>query len=180
MKLLIASDLHGSYYYCSKIIESFERLNVDKLILLGDILYHGARNPLPKDYSPKETLTLLNNYSSKVLAVKGNCDSSVDQLVLDFDLESIYRVEYVDNRVFFLTHGDILSPENMPKLLEGDVFISGHTHIVEASCKNGIHILNPGSLSLPKSELSSYIVYEDEEFLFFNENDQIVLEYRIH
>ena len=173
MKLLIASDLHGSYYYASRMADCFEMTNADRLILLGDILYHGARNPLPRDYSPKDTAQLLNKYADRITAVKGNCDSAVDQTVLDFSLDLVSKVIYDKDRAFFLTHGDIITQDSISGLLEGDVFISGHTHVTEMREKSRILFLNPGSMAVPKSEKSAFILYDDGEFRFYNEKNTV-------
>ena len=173
MKLLFASDLHGSYYYASRMTDCFERTNADGLVLLGDILYHGARNPLPKDYSPKDTALLLNKYAGRITAVKGNCDSAVDQTVLEFSLDLLSRVIYDKNRALFLTHGDIITPDSMSGLLEGDVFISGHTHAAEMRTKDRQLFLNPGSMAVPKSEKSAFILYDDGEFRFYDEKGTV-------
>ena len=165
MKLLFASDIHGSAFYCRKLMERYEDERPEKVILLGDILYHGPRNPLPEGYMPSEVAAMLNSIKSEILCVRGNCDSEVDQMVLDFPITADYCDLLLDGREFFLTHGHIYSPENMPKLKEGSAFVFGHIHLPVAEKKDGIVILNPGSAALPKGgNPNSYAEYEDGLF----------------
>ena len=124
----------------------------DYLIILGDHLYHGARNPLPKDYNPKEVIEILNSYSDRIMAVRGNCDCEVDQMVLNFPIMSTYSTILYESKRLFLTHGHIYNPDNMPKLRDKDLFIYGHTHIPKVDKVDNIYIINPGSISLPKEE----------------------------
>ncbi|HOV27642.1 MAG TPA: phosphodiesterase [Pseudobacteroides sp.] len=150
MKILLISDIHGSLFYAKKAMEAFEKENAQFIAVLGDELYHGARNPLPVDYNPKGVAELLNGYSDKIIAVRGNCDSEVDEMVLDYPIMSTYSTILYGTRRIFLTHGHIYNESNLPKLLKGDVFIYGHTHIPKADCINGIYVVNPGSVSMPK------------------------------
>lgn len=165
MKVLFASDIHGSAYYTEKILGRFEASGAEKLILLGDILYHGPRNDLPEGHAPKKVFAMLNGYAEKIIAVRGNCDAEIDQMVLDFPITADYCDLMLDGREFFLTHGHIYSPENMPKLKEGSAFVFGHIHLPVAEKKDGIVILNPGSAALPKDgNPNSYAEYEDGLF----------------
>lgn len=150
MKYLFASDIHGSAYYCQKLLENYEASQADKLILLGDLLYHGPRNELPREYSPKQVIALLNERKEDIVAVRGNCDGEVDQMVLEFPILSDYSILMEEKIEFFLTHGHHYSPENLPPLRLGSVFAYGHTHIWKAERQGGIIILNPGSVSIPK------------------------------
>ncbi|MDF2699811.1 MAG: putative phosphoesterase [Haloplasmataceae bacterium] len=161
MKLLFASDIHGSKYYAELLINAFVEEKADKLILLGDLLYHGPRNPLTRDYNPMEVANLLNKYKEKIIAVRGNCDSEVDQLVCEFPMMSTYTQLVVDNFSFFLTHGHLYNPENLPHLVNNTIFVFGHIHIPIATFENNIYFLNPSSISLPKeNNPSSYAIYE--------------------
>lgn len=163
MKILFASDLHGSVYYGKKLEEVYKREKATQLILLGDLLYHGARNPLPKDYSPKELVSVLNGFED-VIAIRGNCDSEVDQMVLDFEILSQTLV-VVDGLKLFLTHGHKYNESNLPKIKSSDVLIHGHTHIPLAKKTESCFVFNPGSLTMPKGGYeSSYGVYENKEF----------------
>lgn len=165
MKIIFASDLHGSLFYSNKLKEVFERENANKLILLGDLLYHGPRNPLPKDYNPKEALKILNSLKDYILCVRGNCDSEVDQMVLEFPIMSDYSMVYIDNINMFVTHGHIYNKDNMPNIMEDDIIIHGHTHInTIEKLEKGIYI-NPGSISMPKeNQQNSYMIYENRNF----------------
>lgn len=150
MKLFFISDIHGSLYFLKKVLEHYEKEKADYLVILGDELYHGARNPLPEGYNPKEVAQLLNTYAEKIIAVRGNCDSEVDQMVLDFPVMADYSIILHEGRRLFLSHGHIFSPENLPKLSNGDAFIYGHTHIPVAEKRGNLYLMNPGSISMPK------------------------------
>lgn len=164
MKLLIASDIHGSLYYTKLLIDKFNKEKCDRLILLGDILYHGPRNPLPKDYEPKEVANLLNQYKDKIICVRGNCDSEVDQMILEFPVSSAYSYLLIDNYTFFLTHGHLYNPEQLP-LTENSIYVYGHTHIPVLE-KSSYIKLNPGSISLPKDNYEpTYALYEDGKII---------------
>lgn len=165
MKLMFASDIHGSALYCEKMLEEFHREGAERLCLLGDILYHGPRNDLPDGHDPKKVIALLNAEKSRILCVRGNCDTEVDQMVLEFPVLADYAVIFEDGRCFFLTHGHHYNPENLPPLNPGDVLINGHTHIFGAELMEGIHCLNDGSVSLPKmGNPRSYMTYENGVF----------------
>lgn len=150
MKLFFISDIHGSIFYLRKALDRFKEEKADYLVILGDILYHGARNPLPLEYSPREVIELINTYSDRIIAVRGNCDSEVDEMVIDFPLMATYSNILYKNRRLFLTHGHIYNEGNMPNLRDGDVLIHGHTHVLRAEKKDNIYIINPGSITLPK------------------------------
>lgn len=166
MKYLVASDIHGSAYYCRKLIAAFEMEKADRMLILGDILYHGPRNDLPKEYAPKEVIGLLDAMKDKILAVRGNCDGEVDQMVLNFPIMADYAVLEHKGRLIYMTHGHIYNAENLPPLLEGDILLHGHTHVLKAECEKGFLILNPGSVSIPKNgNPPSYAVLEDGSFI---------------
>ncbi len=165
MKLMFASDIHGSALYCERMLEAYRREDAERLCLLGDILYHGPRNDLPDGHDPKKVISLLNAEKSRILCVRGNCDTEVDQMVLEFPVLADYAVIFEGGRCFFLTHGHHYSPENLPPLNPGDVHINGHTHIFRAELAEGIHCLNDGSVSLPKmGNPRSYMTYENGVF----------------
>ena len=154
MKWMIASDLHGSAYYCRKMLEALEREGADRLFLLGDLLYHGPRNDLPREYAPKEVIPLLNGKKEKLLCVRGNCDAEVDQMVLEFPVLADYAVLPVGQRLIYATHGHIYHVKNLPPLAPGDVLLHGHTHVPAwTEFGQGNLYLNPGSVSIPKDEL---------------------------
>ena len=162
MKWMIASDLHGSAYYCRKMLEAFEREGADRLFLLGDLLYHGPRNDLPREYAPKEVIPLLNGKKEKLLCVRGNCDAEVDQMVLEFPVLADYAVLPVGQRLIYATHGHIYHVKNLPPLAPGDVLLHGHTHIPACEEADDMLYLNPGSVSIPKENSPhGYMTLED-------------------
>ena len=162
MKWMIASDLHGSAYYCRKMLEAFEREGADRLFLLGDLLYHGPRNDLPREYAPKEVIPLLNGKKEKLLCVRGNCDAEVDQMVLEFPVLADYAGLPVGRRLIYATHGHIYHVKNLPPLAPGDVLLHGHTHVPAwTEFGQGNLYLNPGSVSIPKENSPhSYMTLE--------------------
>lgn len=148
---MIASDIHGSGFYCREMLAAFDREHADKLLLLGDLLYHGPRNDLPREYAPKTVLSLLNERKNQILCVRGNCDTEVDQMVLEFPILADYCILYAGNRMIFATHGHRFHKETPPPLQPGDILLHGHTHIPawEPFGDNQLY-LNPGSISIPK------------------------------
>ena len=166
MKLLIASDIHGSAYWCRKLLEVYQQEQPYKLVLLGDILYHGPRNDLPREYAPKAVIALLSPLAEKILCVRGNCEAEVDQMVLPFPCMAPYSQLLVEDKTFYLTHGHHENPRNLPRLNPGDVFLSGHTHVKEDIQVEGVRCLNPGSVSIPKDGSHSCLVYDKGEFSF--------------
>lgn len=150
MKLLIASDIHGSAYYCEKLLKAFEREKAEKLILLGDVLYHGPRNDLPKGYAPKEVIAMLNPLKEKIIAVRGNCEAEVDQMVLDFDVMETYKEISVNGLDLFLTHGHHYNKDNPPKKQGKFVLLNGHFHVPEIKDMGKFVYINDGSVSIPK------------------------------
>lgn len=169
MKIMIASDIHGSAFYCRKMIEAFRRENAEKLLLLGDILYHGPRNDLPKEYAPKEVIAMLNPLADKLLCVRGNCDTEVDQMVLDFPVLAEYAILYVGERMIFATHGHNFNPANPPKIRKGDILLNGHTHVPAFEVTDKFTYVNPGSVSIPKENSEhGYIILEDNKLIWKN------------
>lgn len=174
MKIMIASDIHGSAYYCRKMLDAYNIEKPDKLLLLGDILYHGPRNDLPKDYSPKQVISMLNPFANEILCVRGNCDTEVDQMVLDFPVLAEYAVLYSGNRMIYATHGHNFSPENPPKIKKGDILLNGHTHVPKAEEYPGFTYINPGSVSIPKENSPHSYINLDGEKLEWKTLDGIV------
>lgn len=165
MKIFFMSDIHGSLHYAKKALENFKKENADYIVILGDELYHGARNPLPKEYNPKETAILLNGYADRIIAIRGNCDSEVDEMVFEFPIMADYSTILYNNRRLFLTHGHIYNEYNLPKLSDGDIFIYGHTHVPKAEKMGNIFVINPGSITFPKENSSnSYGILEESTF----------------
>lgn len=166
MKLVIASDIHGSAYWCGKLMEVIKEVQPDHVLLLGDLLYHGPRNDLPRDYAPKQVIPMLTELKEKIVAVHGNCEAEVDQMVLPFPCMAEYALVEADGKMFYLTHGHHANPDALPALPERAIFLSGHTHVKLDEQRNGIRCLNPGSVSIPKDGTNSCIVYDDGKFEF--------------
>ena len=166
MKLLIASDIHGSAYWCGRLMEEIRREDPDRVLLLGDLLYHGPRNDLPRDYAPKQVIPMLSEIKEKIMAVRGNCEAEVDQMVLPFPCLADFSQLMVDGKLFHLSHGHHQNPQNLPPLPEGSVFLFGHTHVKLDESVCGIRCLNPGSVSIPKDGSHSFLIYENGSFSF--------------
>lgn len=165
MKMMIASDIHGSAYYCEKLLSIYDREKADKLLLLGDILYHGPRNDLPKDYAPKQVIAMLNKRKQELLCVRGNCDCEVDQMVLEFPILADSCILYLDGRMIFATHGHVFHEKNLPMLKKGDILLHGHTHVPVCRETQEYIYMNPGSVSIPKEESwHGYMLLEDGRF----------------
>lgn len=180
MKYLFASDIHGSAYYCRKLLDAFREEQAERLVLLGDLLYHGPRNDLPKEYAPKEVIALLNEHKNKIYAVRGNCEAEVDQMVLEFPVMADYCILSVDGRTFYATHGHIYNQDNLPPLREGDILIHGHTHVLKAQQMDGYILLNPGSVSIPKEgNPATYAVLENSIFTIKDFDGNTVREMRL-
>ena len=174
MKLLVASDIHGSIKYARKLIEVFEKEKADQILLLGDILYHGPRNDLPEEYNPKEVFLLLSQYKEKIWAVRGNCDAEVDEMVLEFDLMSDYRLFHIDGLDIIASHGHVYHPEHIPLHSTPVLFLYGHTHVAVAERKGNDYIGNPGSISLPKSDTNSYGILENKKWLIKDLDGKVI------
>lgn len=165
MRWFIASDIHGSAWYCRKMLEAYEREQGDRLLLLGDILYHGPRNDLPREYAPKEVIAMLNDRKDEIYAVRGNCEAEVDQMVLEFPVLADYFLLPVGEKMIYATHGHIYNEKNLPPMKKGDILLHGHTHVLKAERREHYILLNPGSVSLPKEgNVPSYGILEDEYF----------------
>ena len=161
MKLMFASDIHGAADCCEKMLKRFDEERAEKLFLLGDILYHGPRNDLPADYAPKKVIAMLNERKNQLLCVRGNCDTEVDQMVLEFPIMAEYALLYLDGRTVFLTHGHKFNTDNPPLLNNGDILLHGHTHVQTIDESRSYTYMNPGSVSLPKNGMpKSYMIYE--------------------
>ena len=179
MKYLFASDLHGSAPAVQVLKDTFYKEKADFLVLCGDLLYHGPRNDLPDGYNPKEVIEILNSLSDKIIAVRGNCDTEVDQMVLNFPMLCDYSL-ITDNEVrMYVTHGHIYNQSNPLKLSDGDVMISGHTHILTISKNDDITFINPGSVSIPKeNNPKSYMIYENRSFKIKDFEGKIIKEFQ--
>ncbi len=180
MKLMFASDLHGSLFFCEKLLDAYKNENAEKLILLGDLLYHGPRNNLSKNYDTIKVAEKLNAIKNNLLCVRGNCDAQVDQMVLNFPIMSDYSIIYLEKRLIFLTHGHIYNRNNLPPINKNDIMIQGHTHVPIIENINGIILMNPGSVSLPKQNSPhSFMIYEDTEFKIKDFDGNIINRYKL-
>ena len=166
MKLMIASDIHGAAGYCRALLDAFDREGADRLLLLGDILYHGPRNDLPDEYAPKQVLAMLTERRDRIFCVRGNCDTEVDQMVLTFPILADYSVFPAADRLVYATHGHVFNTSHLPPLCPGDILLHGHTHIPAwEPFGEGNLYLNPGSVSIPKNgSARSYMTLEDTTF----------------
>ena len=165
MKLFIASDIHGSFKYCEKMLKAYDQEKADRMLLLGDILYHGPRNDLPDLYSPKDVISALNERKDDILCVRGNCDTEVDQMVLKFPIMADYALISMDGYRMYATHGHVYHPDNLPPLQKGDILLYGHTHVPTWERREDILCLNPGSVSIPKNQTPrGYIIYSGGTF----------------
>ncbi len=180
MKLMFASDIHGSAYYCRKMLEAYQAEEAGRLILLGDILYHGPRNDLPKEYAPKEVIAMLNPMKNDICAVRGNCEAEVDQMVLDFPVMADYALILCGERNLYATHGHIYNENNLPPLKNGDILIHGHTHVLKVEKREDYTLLNPGSVSIPKEgNPPSYAILEDGLFTIKGFDGTIIKELQL-
>lgn len=167
MNLMIASDLHGSGFYTQKLMDAFAREGCGRLLLLGDLLYHGPRNALPHDYDPKAVIAQLSAASGRLLCVRGNCDTEVDQMVLPFPIMADYCVLWTGERTIYAAHGHHFSEQNPPPLSAGDILLCGHTHVPRCAEHEHFVYLNPGSVSIPKEgSPHSYMTFDGTTFVW--------------
>ena len=167
MKWMIASDIHGSAYYCAQMLDAYRRENADRLLLLGDILYHGPRNALPRDYNPPKVIEQLNEIKNDILCVRGNCDSDVDQMVLQFPIMADYAILTEGKRMIFATHGHVFHETHLPPLHHGDILLHGHTHVPVCVNHETYTYLNPGSVAIPKEDSwHGYMILENGLFIW--------------
>ena len=180
MKLLIASDIHGSALYCRRLMDAFDREKADRMMLLGDLLYHGPRNDLPPGYAPKEVIPLLNARKNDLLCVRGNCDTEVDQMVLDFPILADYALIAAEGVTLFATHGHVYNTQRLPPLRRGDVLLHGHTHLPAWEAHGEYRYFNPGSVSIPKGGTPhSYMTREGGLFRWKELNGRVYHEERL-
>ena len=169
MKFMIASDIHGSAYYCEKLLEAYKNEAAGRLFLLGDVLYHGPRNDLPKEYNPKAVIAMLNAMKGDILCVRGNCDTEVDQMVLEFPILADYAIVPVGEKLLYATHGHVYNKANPPKMKKGDILLNGHFHVPAFEELEDFIYMNPGSVSIPKENSQhSYVILEDNVFVWKN------------
>jgi len=169
MRYLIGSDIHGSYYYGNLLLEQFEKRKCDKLILLGDILYHGPRNDLPKEHDPKKLTEAFNKYKDKIICVKGNCDADIDQMVLEFPILAPYFILQVEDKLVYFTHGDVFNSNNLPA--KDIILVHGHTHVQRLERHEDHLYFNPGSIALPKEDSKhGYMILDNNIFIWYDED----------
>ena len=162
MKWMIASDIHGSAKWCERLVDAWRQAQPDRLVLLGDLLYHGPRNDLPEDYAPKKVIAMLNDISAELLCVRGNCEAEVDQMVLAFPVMADYAALLMEGHLIYATHGHVYGEDNPPPLKPGDILLCGHTHVPCLRRHEGFTYANPGSTSIPKAgSAHSYCMLED-------------------
>ena len=166
MKLMFASDIHGSASAMQAILRQYKLEGAQRLVLLGDLLYHGPRNDLPDEYAPKAVIEMLNALNSELLCVRGNCEAEVDQMVLNFPCMADYALLADGNTEMYLTHGHLWNADKLPPVKAGTVFLSGHTHVKRDETRQGVRCLNPGSVSIPKDGSHSCLLYENGDFRF--------------
>jgi len=165
MKWMIASDLHGSALTCRQLWENYEKEGAERMLLLGDLLYHGPRNDLPEEYGPKQVIEMLNDHREECICVRGNCDTEVDQMVLEFSIMAPFALLSWENRLILATHGHRNGPLDLPSLKTGEILLHGHTHVPTWEEREGILVLNPGSVTIPKEgSCRSYMIFEDGVF----------------
>ena len=178
MKYFIVSDIHGSAYYCRKAIEAAGREQADRILLLGDILYHGPRNDLPRDYDPKAAAKMLNDIRQDLFCVRGNCEAEVDQMVLDFPVMADYALIDAGKRMIFMTHGHIFNTDHVPPHRRGDILLHGHTHVPACEVREDYVYMNPGSVSLPKEGTPrGYMTFDGREFLWKTVDGEVYMNY---
>lgn len=176
MNLMIASDIHGSAFYCEKLLEAYRREGAERLLLLGDILYHGPRNDLPREYAPKKVAALLNEMKKSVFCVRGNCEAEVDQMMLEFPVLADYCILYAGKRMVFATHGHTYNLKSLPPLQPGDILLHGHTHVPACEIGENVTYLNPGSVSIPKeNSWHGYMMLTDSEFIWRDLDGEVKL-----
>jgi len=176
MKLMFASDIHGSLAATEKVLARFAESGARWLIILGDILNHGPRNALPERYAPAEVAVRLNEQAERIIAVRGNCDSEVDQMLLTFPIMAPWQQVLTDEQRLFLTHGHLFGADNLPPLSPGDILVYGHTHLPVAEKRDGIYHFNPGSVSIPKGgNEASYGIFDNHVLRVIALNDQRVI-----
>ncbi|MBP3634546.1 MAG: phosphodiesterase [Oscillospiraceae bacterium] len=177
MKWMIASDLHGSAFYTEKLLKAFDLEQAERLVLLGDLLYHGPRNDLPQGYEPKKVIAMLNERKHKILCVRGNCEAEVDQMVLDFPVLADYCILCDGGQTVYATHGHLFSEDQPPKLQNGDILLCGHTHIPACTDKGTYWYLNPGSVSIPKNgSHHGYMIWENGSFLWKDLDGNVIMQ----
>ena len=184
MKMLFASDIHGSAFFCRQLLDIYRKSGAARLVLLGDILYHGPRNDLPREYAPREVISMLNPLKDQIYAVRGNCDTEVDQMVLQFPILADYALLSIEGKTLYATHGHVFNQDSLPPIQAGAILLHGHTHLLKAEkmetdCGT-VAILNPGSVSIPKGgNPNTYAILENGIFTIKTLDGEIVREMKL-
>lgn len=182
MKYFIASDIHGSAHYCQLMLDRYKAEGADRMILLGDLLYHGPRNDLPHGYAPKKVIEMLNTHKNEILCVKGNCEADVDQMVLEFPVLAEYAILEHGDRMIFVTHGHKFNTASMPPIRKNDILLHGHTHVPACENVEGMAVVycNPGSVSIPKEDSPhSYMILENGVMTWKDLDGKAYKEYKL-
>lgn len=184
MKMLFASDIHGSAFFCRQLLDIYRKSGAARLVLLGDILYHGPRNDLPREYAPRKVISMLNPLKDQIYAVRGNCDTEVDQMVLQFPILADYALLSIEGKTLYATHGHVFNQDSLPPMQDGDILIHGHTHLLKAEKMETdfgtVAILNPGSVSIPKGgNPNTYAILENGIFTIKTLDGEIVREMKL-
>ena len=180
MKILFASDIHGSAYYCRRLLDIYKETKASRMVILGDILYHGPRNDLPDEYAPKKVIAMLNEMKDEIFCVRGNCEAEVDQMVLEFPVLADYALLDLGEKMIYLTHGHIYNENNVPPMKRGDVLLHGHTHVPKCVEHENYVYMNPGSVSIPKeNSCHGYMTLEGGEFLWKDFDGNVKNKYKI-
>ena len=178
MKWFIASDIHGSAYWCRKMLESYRAEQADRMLLLGDVLYHGPRNDLPEEYAPKAVIEMLNKIKDEIINVRGNCDTEVDQMVLEFPVLADYAYITDESTTIFATHGHVYNTAKLPPMKKGDILLHGHTHVPVCEEHENYTYINPGSVSIPKENSHhGYIILENRKFTWKDFDGNVIREF---
>ncbi|MDO4962388.1 MAG: phosphodiesterase [Eubacteriales bacterium] len=179
MKWFVASDIHGSAFYCKKLLERYDAENADRILLLGDLLYHGPRNNYPDEYDTKDVFAQLNDRQNDIMCVRGNCDAEVDQMVLEFPLMADYALIEAGGHMIFATHGHVYNEDNAPKLHKGDILLHGHTHVPKCVEHENYIYMNPGSVSLPKEDSwHGYMIIDDSGCVWKDLDGNVQMEHK--
>lgn len=180
MKIMIASDIHGSAKWCQMLLNRMKEEKPKKLLLLGDILYHGPRNDLPDEYNPKKVIEMLNENKNMLMCIRGNCDAHVDQMVLKFPIMSDSMTLFLDGHYVYASHGHVENHLNPPCLAGKDILLNGHTHVAKCEEYDDFIYMNPGSVSIPKEDtMRGYMIYENHVFSWKDLNGNTYMEYRL-
>ena len=175
--LLVVSDIHGALSGAEMVLKARKHHDVKEILCLGDVLYHGPRNDLPRDYAPKQVIEIMNSLKDCITAVRGNCEAEVDQMVLSFPVMADYNSLFFHDRRIFMSHGHVYGPNHLPDLPFGTMFLSGHTHIPTAYEKDGLLLCNPGSVSLPKnSHPCTYGLIDETGFTVYTFDHQVYMQ----